>query len=149
MTTATDKRRRRGHESPSWRGGRIRTTGGYIMLKNPEHPNATPQGGVYEHVAVVSRALGRAVPLGAVAHHINNIRDDNRPGNLVLLEGPGEHTRLHMREKALAASGHAYWRKCGYCKAYDDPDNLCIRKSGDFAYHRACRRGHRKTRRLL
>lgn len=59
-------------------------TAGYRMLFWPGHPNAQVSGYVNEHVAVMSAILGRPLAKGENVHHMNGIRDDNRPENLEL-----------------------------------------------------------------
>lgn len=74
----------RGKGHPLWQGGRITTTGGYVALKNHEHPNAWPNGYVFEHIAVMSAHLGRAIRKNETVHHKNGIKTDNRLENLEL-----------------------------------------------------------------
>lgn len=79
-----------------------------------------------EHVIVAERALGRKLPKGAVVHHVDEDRLNNTPANLVICPNRGYHALLHIRMAALAASGHADWRKCSCCKVYDDVKNLKV-----------------------
>lgn len=58
--------------------------GGYVLIKEPEHPNAQKNGLVLEHVKVMSEILGRPLLPDENVHHINGIKDDNRPENLEL-----------------------------------------------------------------
>ena len=59
--------------------------GGYITVTgHHDHPNATTQGRIYEHVLVMSEKLGRPLAYGENVHHKNGVRDDNRPENLEL-----------------------------------------------------------------
>lgn len=129
--------------SGNWRGGRVQHAAGYVMLKMPEHPNATKQGYVFEHVLVAARALRKPLPPGAVVHHVNGIKDDNRPSNLVVCDA-ATHTIIHTRQAALEACGNAAWRRCLYCKAWDAPDAMYITRGQ--SYHRPCRNEYlRKT----
>lgn len=77
-------RSRSGEDNPCWRGGRSLASGGYISILDRDHPNANDRGRVLEHVAVMSRALGRPLRKGETVHHVNGVRDDNRLENLEL-----------------------------------------------------------------
>jgi len=55
------------------------------MICKPGHPNAYDgRGNVAEHTVVMSEVLGRPLHKRERVHHLNGIRDDNRPGNLEL-----------------------------------------------------------------
>lgn len=110
-----------------------------MKLHMPEHPNAGKRGYVQEHVYLAAKALGRAVPKGAEVHHVNGIKTDNRPENLVLYESRAYHKLLHQRQRALEECGNANWRKCRHCKAWDAPERLHVPGSGA-AYHLECAR---------
>jgi len=91
-----------------------------------------------DHVLVAERVLGRRLPSGAVVHHVNGDRLDNRPGNLVVCPSQSYHVLIHQRERALTASGHAGWLKCGHCKQYDAPENMYVRSDRRQGKHRSC-----------
>ena len=139
----------RGRPSPAWRGGRSLDSNGYVGVWSPEHPRATARNYVPEHVLVAEKALGKVWPANAMVHHVNGIRTDNRPTNLVVCESQAYHLLLHQRQRALDTCGKPTWLKCTYCKEYDAPQNLVIYKRPDGGinkYHSECRRSYECAR---
>lgn len=88
-----------GENHPRWKGGRYKLTIGYIAVLNRNHPKANKQGYVYEHILVLEKKLGRSLKKGEVSHHLNGIKDDNRPENLVAIQTSAIHTRNHLLGK--------------------------------------------------
>lgn len=72
----------KGERSGNWKGGRTKRHG-YIYVLRPEHPRANASGYVGEHIVVWEEAHAEPLPKGWVVHHLNGIKDDNRPVNLV------------------------------------------------------------------
>lgn len=90
--------KRVGPKHPRWKGGRFGRTDGYVQVPAPPgHPFATAEGYIMEHRLVMERMIGRYLRPEEVVHHINGIRDDNRPENLMLLPNASAHTKLHAR----------------------------------------------------
>lgn len=126
-----------GADHPNWKGGRTVHTHGYVLIMQPQHPRATRQGYVFEHILICEKALGKFLPPRSVVHHHNKNRADNKTrGNLVVCQDRGYHLLLHQRMEALEACGHADWRMCNYCHQYDAPGNLYIKHHAIF--HKRC-----------
>lgn len=128
----------------NWHGGKRKSGNGYVLILMPNHPRAHKNGCIFEHIAVCERALGKVLPQGAIPHHVDGDRSNNEPSNLVVCQNNAYHRLLHQRERASKACGHANWRKCHYCKKYDDPFNLTI--SGKTIYHKSCDYNYKQSR---
>jgi hypothetical protein len=95
-----------GPRNPMWQGGRYANQTGYVLVHCPKHPRAVG-GKVYEHTLVAERALGRLLPKGAVVHHVNERKDDNRGCNLVIVQSRSYHMELHARLRAFRRAAQA------------------------------------------
>jgi len=83
-----------------WCGGkRTGRTDEYIQIYKPDYPNCSKEGYVMEHRLVMEQKLGRYLTKMEIVHHINGVRDDNRPENLELMASNEEHMRYHMTER--------------------------------------------------
>lgn len=87
-------------KSPSWKGGRRRTSAGYIQIKLSKDDfffrMAPKCGYVMEHRLVMAKHLGRCLQHWELVHHKNGIKDDNKIGNLILSTN-GAHIADHCR----------------------------------------------------
>ena len=119
-----------------WKGGRYLSKGHWqIQAKN--HPRADKHGYVYEALIIAEKTLQKHLPPKAVIHHIDKNTTNNASNNLVICENHSYHIYLHMRDRAFKACGNVDWRKCKYCCAYDDTENMVAKKSGGY-HHRIC-----------
>lgn len=105
------------------------------------------------HVLIAERAMGKALPVGAEVHHINEKRSDNRPDNLVICPDRDYHMMLHARQRASDSCGNANWKRCGYCKNYDEPSMMTGRSSrGEpmkIFYHKSCAAKYARERKRI
>lgn len=99
-----------------WRGGRFVHPGGYVYAYAPDHPNRNAHGYVYEHRLVMEQKLGRLLTREERVHHINSVKDDNRPENLELIANQGEHSRLHEGQRRRAKA----WERAIVAVLLDD-----------------------------
>ena len=82
-----------------WKGGRVVDKGGYILIKNNQHPFCSACGYVREHRLVMENHLKRYLTPKEVVHHINGVRDDNRVENLILFQTNGQHLKTELTGK--------------------------------------------------
>lgn len=76
---------------------------GYVVVNEPQHHKAFDATGdgnpesfcVYEHVLIAEEILDRSIKEGEVVHHLDRIRSNNSPDNLLVLSNP-MHTKLHQ-----------------------------------------------------
>lgn len=82
---------------------------GYVNIWMPDHPHNV-NGYVLEHRYMVECAIGRFLEPHEVVHHINEIKTDNRLGNLYLCSQE-EHVRIHNRANKYSNERKANIRK--------------------------------------
>jgi hypothetical protein len=111
--------------------------GAGTVTRNGYRTHAKKTKKTFEHRIVCERALGKSLPSAAVVHHIDENRLNNDPSNLVVCPSQTYHKLLHLRQDAFNACGHYDWRKCTYCKQYDDTSNMKVSKRGE-AFHLVC-----------
>ena len=102
---------------------------------------------VGEHRVIAERILGKALPRGAVVHHVDGDKKNNVPENLVIFPNQSYHRIIHRRQRALEEGGNANYRLCRRCNKWDDPENdmHCF---VDGAYHRKCEALNARNERL-
>ena len=90
-----------GENNPNWKGGRFTNRDGYVFVSMPEHHRAYRNGYVLEHILVWEQTHGKPLPKGWIIHHLNGIKDDNRPGNLIGLPNKKHYLVLQAKAKRI------------------------------------------------
>jgi len=72
------KRQQTGELNSRWKGGRAVDRDGYVTVRINGKQYA-------EHRIVLEKKLGRPLTHSEIGHHLNGIRNDNRPENLIAL----------------------------------------------------------------
>lgn len=103
-----------------WRGGIAYTGEGYreILIENSGKGRRRYK---LEHLMIAEKALGKALPSGALVHHANGMPSDNRHENLVICQDNFYHMMLHRRTKAFQATGNANSLRCTICGKWELP----------------------------
>lgn len=88
--------------NPAWGGG-FKRLFGYVQFLTPKGCRFSSmkdsRGYVFVHRLIMAAYLNRPLKPKEVVHHINNIRDDNRVGNLMLFKSKCEHLAHHNKLK--------------------------------------------------
>lgn len=92
------RKKKKGQESPSWRGGRRTSGGGYIEIHNPNHHRARANGYVFEHIIVAEKKIGRRLLGCECVHHKDGDKKNNSPDNIFVLKR-ADHSSMHGKEK--------------------------------------------------
>lgn len=102
-----------GSQNYSWKGGRHKSSDGYILIwLSPEdffYPMAKKNGYVLEHRLVVAKALGRCLQIWEIVHHkgikypkgsLENKQDNRYPENLQLVSDD-RHKQITILEARI------------------------------------------------
>lgn len=76
-----------------WKGGKTTARGYVILLTDERRPNGRRRY-VRENRLVGAEKVGRPLKRNEDAHHLNEVKDDNRPENIQVMT-KREHHRLH------------------------------------------------------
>lgn len=129
---------RKGEEHHNWKGGKVKTSGGYVYIFSPEHPNKSSSNYVMEHRLVMESVIGRYLEKKEHVHHINHIRHDNRIENLQLMTA-SEHARMHIKETRESGKINVPKSHCKHGHKFEG-DNIYYVKNGTIRACRECSR---------
>jgi len=78
---------------------RVKRQDGYILIKvGKDHHLAHADGYAFEHRVIAEKNLKRRLEKNETVHHINGIKDDNRPSNIKVCPSRAHHIFEHRAE---------------------------------------------------
>ena len=93
------KRNQTKEKNNCWKGGIVSKGDGYILERKDGHKRSKKCGHyVLQHILVAEKMIGRELYPEDVVHHINFIKNDNRPENLMVMTRR-DHMILHKKYK--------------------------------------------------
>ena len=113
---ADEYKRKYAYKTKQWKGGKFINKDRYVCVKYHNHPNSDCQNYVMEHRLVIEKILNRFLPTEYPIHHINGVRTNNRPENLICFTSKSAHNRFHKSEnnvskKEIIFDGRKYRQK--------------------------------------
>jgi len=81
----------------AWKGGIWKDRFGYVYVYSPYHPFAKKDRYILRSRLVIEKQLGRFLAKNEVVHHINGVKGDDRPKNLMLFKNNKEHIKFHRK----------------------------------------------------
>jgi len=111
-----------GEQAYRWKGGLVKHKG-YVSVFLPSHPRASKTGYVRRSLLVIEEKLGRPLSGSEVVHHLNRVRDDDRPENLEVMASQAEHLAEHNRRRDAGTGSRTPATHCKHGHAMT-PDNV-------------------------
>ena len=74
----------------NWKGGRWVDPKGYVYIYKPNYHRTSRKKYIQEHILIWEQVHNRELPKGWLIHHLNGIKGDNRPENLLAMKS-GQH----------------------------------------------------------
>jgi len=87
-----------GENNSQWKGGK-HINNGYVLIFKPRHPFCDHRRYVREHRLIIEKQIGRFLFPEEECHHINKIKGDNRPQNLMVFVNKSAHLRFEGKGK--------------------------------------------------
>jgi len=76
---------------------------GYVYIFSPDHPAIKTNKYISRSRLALENKIGRYLKDGEHVHHINEIRDDDRPDNLMLVT-LSEHNKIHNKQQKMISA---------------------------------------------
>jgi len=90
-------------KSKNWKGGKIKTNKGYVLILMPNHPFCWQRGYIRRSHLIVEKQIGRYLKPEEVVHHIGE-KDDDRPCKLMAFINDNVHKAFHKNATKVKPS---------------------------------------------
>lgn len=90
------------------------------------------------HIVSAEKAIGKPLPAGAVVHHADGNKLNNKNSNLVICQNRAYHNILHARMRAAEETGNPNMVLCCICRAWGTIDEMYKHKKSYSFRHRVC-----------
>jgi hypothetical protein len=87
--------KRIGPETPHWKGGKV-FSNGYILVLDKNHPYRRKSNYVREQRLVIEKQINRFLLPCERVHHIDMVKTNNVPSNLIAFISESAHQRFHQ-----------------------------------------------------
>lgn len=89
------------HKSKEPSNGKYTDANGYVHIKKSDYHRVDSYGYILEHIYIWEIVHQKHLPKGFVIHHLNGIRNDNRPENLVAMSRERHDTQFQPFKKRI------------------------------------------------
>ena len=117
----------KGDKAPRWKGGKIKHSNGYFLIKKWGHPFTNKNGYVPEHRLILEKKLGYYInPKQFDVHHIDGNKTNNKLENLQLVT----HLEHHRIEHNWKLINGIWWKPCNFCNRFLEVEKNFYRRNG-------------------
>ena len=89
-------------KNPNWKGVVIKK--GYVLIYCHNHPFRNHANRVQEHRLIIEKQIGRYLTKKEKVHHLDEIKSNNSPKNLMAFTSESAHQRFHFNPQSVKPS---------------------------------------------
>lgn len=128
------------------KGQPIRFIAGHVSKARKRVSGYKMSGGILQHVAIATTALGKPLPSGAEVHHVDGNSLNNTRSNLVICQDRAYHMLLHARTRIVRDGGDPDTQRiCSGCSRLTLIEELVRNRGGLLSKCRSCRQSFNRA----